>query len=129
MTAEDIARINDIEIISVIVPEWNNATIYLKTLDSDERNKLEWSSIDVRLEGTRPVASIKKDNAKIHLLIKCICDQNGVRLFNDSLEHREILAKKNGSVIDMLNNKARELNKMQSESVEELEKNLNIDQL
>lgn len=99
------------------VPEWGGA-IYLQDMSGTERDAFEASMIRIRRSGDTAQAEPTFDDARAKLLSKCIVDENGERLFSD----HEItqLGSKSGRVLGRLYDRAREINGIGEDDIEDL---------
>ena len=77
LTKEAILEAKDIELKEVEVPEWGG-TVLLKPMTGKERDAFE-TSLQNQKAGT-----IDTDNLRAKLASKCIVDEKGKRLFNDT---------------------------------------------
>ena len=107
LSKKDILSINDTKTEAVGVPEWNNATVYLRTISGLEREAFEESYADQKMK-----------NFRLRFLVKTLCDESGTRLFDDA--DIEELGKKSSTVINRLFDKAWALNAFTPEAVEKL---------
>jgi hypothetical protein len=107
LSKKDILSINDTKTESVTVPEWNDATVYVRTISGTEREAFEES-----------YAEQKMKNFRMRFLVKTLCDESGERLFDDA--DVEELGKKSSAVINRLFDKAWALNAFTPEAVEKL---------
>jgi hypothetical protein len=103
----------------VDVPEWGkDAQVRIKVMSGDEQAAYERSM--VKIKGTSQEADIANHYAK--LLARCMCDNEGRRLFNDS--QIDALGKKSFRALKRLHDAATKLNGL-DKSIEELAKNSN----
>lgn len=107
---EQIKNAQDCKVEKVHVPEWD-ATIHLKQISLGERVSL-WTKLEEKGHEARLTA---------HILLVCICDEHGKRVFTD--DDYDILAAKNAKVVDRLGKQAGELNSMVSAAVDDAKKN------
>jgi hypothetical protein len=101
------------KIHKVEVPEWGTA-VFMRTMTAGERDAWELAWLDK--QGKGGVA-----NFRSVFLVKCLCDENGTRLFADN--EVEQLAAQDSKVINRLFEIAREQNGLTSDQVDELAKN------
>lgn len=114
---EDALKAQDLGREIVNVPEWGGE-IELRGLSGTERDAFEASVVD--RDGDK--ASVKLDNLRAKLLVRCIYDEEGNRMFSDA-EAVE-LGKKSGAVLARLCEVAQRLSGLTKKDVEELAKNL-----
>lgn len=110
-----------------LVPEWaddlEGEPLFLRGLSGEERDDYESSRIIYRFDrnGTAE-REMNLKNLRARLLVKCLVDAEGQRVFDDS--GAAILGKGDGAVLDRLFEKAIELSGMDRDAEERLEKNL-----
>ncbi|MGA0081795.1 MAG: hypothetical protein ACO3IT_08515 [Ilumatobacteraceae bacterium] len=97
----------------VDVPEWGTP-VFMRTMTAGERDAWELAWLDK--QGKGGVA-----NFRSVFLVKCLCDEDGTRLFSDG--EVEQLAAQDSKVINRLFEIAREQNGLTTEQVDELAKN------
>jgi len=101
------------KIEKIDVPEWGTS-VFMRTMTAGERDAWELAWLD--RQGKGGVA-----NFRSVFLVKCLCDENGTRLFSDG--EVEQLAAQDSNVINRLFEFAREQNGLTSDQVDELAKN------
>jgi len=121
LSRDSILAVDDIPIEKVHVPEWGDEVI-VRGLTGEERDAYEASRRQIRNVG-KPNQELVliQDNARASLLVKCLIDENGERLFTD--RDASALGAKNGRVIDRLYDVATRLSGMSDEAAEEIEGN------
>jgi hypothetical protein len=97
----------------VSVPEWG-VDVFLRTMTAGERDA--WELAWIEKQGKGGVA-----NFRSVFLAKCLCDENGNRLFSDAEVPQ--LAEQDASVVNRLFELARERNALTADQVDELAKN------
>ena len=104
---------DDLAVEPISIPAWGGDS-FIRVMTSEERDAFELS-----------VGAMQKGETKIQfrsaLVARCLCDQDGKRLFSDS--DIGALSKKSGAALDGIFDAARKLNKMTDQDVEELAKN------
>lgn len=111
----------DIQTEKVPVPEWGDDVI-IRGLTGEERDAYEGSRRQIRNLGTPQQEMVLiQDNMRANLLVKCIVDENGERLFTD--RDAGLLGMKNGRVLDRLFDVAARLSGLNDEEQEKLEGN------
>lgn len=105
----------DSKLEKVDVPEWGGE-VYLRTLTGTERDRFEASCLVGGKFGPQGM-----QNIRARLMVLCICDAEGKRLFDDkdAIE----LGAKSAAVLDRLFAAAQRLNGLSEQDVEELAKN------
>lgn len=118
LTGEQMLAADDVEVHEVDCSDtpWKGI-VCLKVMGGTELDAFNQSQIVIR--GGKVTQDLSNSRSK--LLVRCICDAKGKRLFNDS--QIEALGKKNGIVLDRLYAKAREINKLDRVQIEDLKKN------
>ncbi|MFJ2004820.1 hypothetical protein [Streptomyces chartreusis] len=121
LSASAILEAEDVQIKSVDVPEWGGEVL-VRGLTGIERDAYEAGIQQIRPkpDGTKEVVFVR-DNARAKLLVKCLIDDNGTRLFKDT--DAPALGKKNGAVIDRLYDVAAELSGLSDGADREAEGN------
>lgn len=112
----------DIQTEKVHVPEWGDEVI-IRGLTGEELDAFQGSIRQFRPtfdgKGMEPV--LIQDNMRAKLLVKCLVDEAGERLFQDS--DASALGAKSGTVIDRLYDIASRLSGLSEEEKAELEGN------
>jgi hypothetical protein len=109
---EKILSSQDLETEEVEVPEWNGS-VFIKGMTGTERDAFEQSIVDGK--------KTNLVNIRSKLLVKCICDENGERLFDE--KDVDVLGAKSAAALDRLFEVAQGLNGMSASDVESMEKN------
>jgi hypothetical protein len=119
-TREQILAVKDLPLRQVTVEAWGpDATIWLRTMSAGERDRFF-------LLSRKSPDSLEPDpeNFRARLLVYCICDDQGRRLFAD--DEIALLGEKCGEAINFLYAEAQALNafsKPEPEQVEDARKN------
>jgi len=114
LSGADILAIDDrSDLKKVYVPEWKT-DVYLRVLSGVERDRFELALNDGLTGKAKP-------NVRAFLAVMCLCDESGKRLFKDS--DAEALGEKNAVALDRVFSVAKELNVLDDEDVERIEKN------
>jgi len=112
----------DVQTEKVFVKEWGDDVI-VRGLTGDELDSFQGSIREFRPtfdgKGVEPV--LVQDGMRAKLLVKCLVDEAGERLFSD--QDAPALGAKNGSVIDRLYDVAARLSGLSEEEKEALEGN------
>ncbi|WP_329214791.1 phage tail assembly chaperone [Streptomyces sp. NBC_01485] len=121
LTSTQILEAEDTQIKPVDVPEWGGEVL-VRGLTGIERDAYEAGIQQIRPkpDGSREVVFVR-DNARAKLLVKCLIDEQGNRLFKDT--DAPALGKKAGAVIDRLYDVAAELSGMGDAVEKEIEGN------
>jgi len=112
LTRKAILEVSDLQIVSVDVPEWGGA-VYVRGLRGRERDQYEESLLD-----ERRAKGVSYDNARAKLLVRCIVDEHGERLFRD--DDADALGAKSAVVLDRLFAIASRLSGLSPGDVQEL---------
>jgi hypothetical protein len=112
----------DVQIEKVPVPEWGDEVI-VRGLTGDELDDYQGSVRQFRptFDGKGMEAVLIQEGMRAKLLVKCLIDEAGERLFTD--QDAPALGAKNGSVIDRLYDVAARLSGLSEEEKQELEGN------
>ena len=117
LTKEEILGIDDRVIQIVSVPEWGGS-VALKNMTAAERDAFEAEVYIARkkseLEGML--------DFRARLVAKCICNSEGKLLF--SPKDIKALSAKSAKALDILFDKAQEMNGMRKEDIEKMTENL-----
>lgn len=121
LNRDAILGVSDLQTEKVDVPEWGGEVI-VRGLTGEERDAFEASRRQVRNAGT-PKAEVVLvlDNTRASLLVKCLIDEHGERLFTD--RDAPALGQKNGAVLDRLFDVASRLSGMSDDEAEAIEGN------
>lgn len=112
-----ILAADDLPHEDVIVPEWDNRKIRIRTLTGAERDAWEFSIVKIR--GNR--REIDPDNIRARLLVLCMVDPDtGLNVAN--AEHAAAIGAKSSNVIGKLYDIAARLNGLSAGAVDELGK-------
>ena len=112
LSAAEIEAADDHKHEDVPVPEWNG-TVRVIGLSGTDRDAYEASFVDAK---GKPAAQ-RLRNIRAKLLVKCLVDEDGKRLFTD--DKAQVLGAKNGAVVDRLFDVARRLSGIGQGAVEE----------
>jgi len=112
----------DVQTEKVFVKEWGDDVI-VRGLTGDELDAFQGSVRQFRptFDGKGMEAVLVQDGMRAKLLVKCLVDENGDRLFTD--QDASALGAKNGSVIDRLYDVASRLSGLSEDEKAELEGN------
>lgn len=111
---ESILNVGDRARKAVDVSEfWPDVgSLYVQVMSGRDRDRYEWLMQDAIKSKTEITAL---------LLVRCLCDENGQRVFED--EDAPLLAQKNWRALDELWDAARQINGMGVNNQKELAKN------
>jgi hypothetical protein len=118
----EILAIDDLKFEDVQIPEWGGAWVRVRTLQANERDRFEAST--VQRNGKKVTTNL--DNIRARLCLLCMVDENGERLFQE--EDTFPLGGKSAAALDRIFTVAQRLNGLRDEDVEELAKNSSGDQ-
>lgn len=107
LTAEQIIAASDIETEAVDVPEWGGK-VFIHGLSAVEVDAYNRSLVVMDGKGNTTVGRL--DNVRASLVVRCLVDEDGVRLFED--RQAKELGKKSSAVIQRLWEVARRLSRM-----------------
>lgn len=113
LTKEQILAAQDTQVVTEHVPEWGG-DVLLKPMSGKARNAFEKSLVSVSRE-----ESI--DNIYARILVHCMVDENGERLFSDA--DADALGEKSGAVLGRLTPVAQRLSGLTKDDIEEAKKN------
>jgi len=115
LSAAEFEAVDDRKHEDVHVPEWNG-TVRVIGLSGEDRDAYEASFVDAK---GKP-ATQRLRNIRAKLLVKCLVDAKGNRLYTD--DKAQVLGAKNGAVIDRLFDVARRLSGIGQDAVSEAKK-------
>jgi hypothetical protein len=121
LTRDQILKSNDIETITVPVPEWGGEVL-VKTMSGKERDDFEQSLF----EGQGKDRKQNLKNLRAKLVSRTIVDESGKRLFTDS--DIDLLGTKSASALDRVFEVSQKQNKISNDDVEEMAGNLSPSQ-
>ena len=114
LSAEKILKAQDLsELEKVDVPEWGDF-VYVRKMNGMERDRWE-------LMTSNAVEKPMGANIRASLCAMTICDEKGKRLFTDN--QMNALGAKSASALDRIFSVSKDLNKLNDDDIEELEKN------
>jgi hypothetical protein len=115
LSRDDILNANDIYIQELHVPEWGGI-LYVKTLNGEERDKVEAAVMQVGINGQPQ--KIKLDKLRSTVASLGICDKDGKSLFTE--KDIPLLAKKSAAALDRVVAKIQTLSGMSPADIESL---------
>lgn len=104
------------------IPEWGGS-IYLRKWSGKDRNKFLAASVSISGNGDVEVNYNSLFDNMVKAVALTLCDETGLRLFDDSEEDVSLLGNKEHDVLQRLYNESIELNSLKAGSVEEAAKN------
>jgi hypothetical protein len=120
LTKQQIIESNDLVTKTIPVPQWGGVVIVREAMSRD-REEYDRSLVDTQMVNDKPTVVTNYDNAKARLVVKCLVDEQGNRLFSDA--EAEVLGRKNANVIERLFNEITTLSKMGWQAIKDAEKN------
>jgi hypothetical protein len=121
LSRDAILAADDIQTEKVPVPEWGDEVI-IRGLTGEELDAYQASRRQIRNLGTPQQEMVLiQDNARATLLVKCLVDEHGDRIFTD--KDAGLLGMKNGKVLDRLYDVATRLSGLSEEEQEAMEGN------
>ena len=120
LTRDQILLIETLKTEPLEIPEWNGS-IVVREATAIERDEYEESLVRPHLVGKKTELKTDFRNSKARLVVKCVIDDKGDRVFGD--KDAEALGGKSAAVIDRIFQVVRRLSGMALKSEEELEKN------
>lgn len=116
LTKDQIIKADKKKTIDVPVKEWGG-DVRLQELSASDRDMWENESFVLNAEGTG--AKFNPKHARARLVVRCIVDDKGKRLFTD--DEVAAIGSLSASTIQRLFNAARKLNAISNEDIKELE--------
>lgn len=122
LSRDGILAANDVQIEKVPVPEWGDEAI-IRGLTGDELDAFQGSVRQFRptFDGKGMEAVLIQEGMRAKLLVKCLIDEAGERLFTDA--DAPALGGKNGAIIDKLYDVAARLSGLSEEEKKAMEGN------
>lgn len=122
LSRDGILNAVDVQTEKVPVPEWGDDVI-IRGLTGDELDNFQGSVRQFRptFDGKGMETVLIQDGMRAKLLVKCLVDEAGERLFTD--QDAPALGAKNGAVIDRLYDVASRLSGLSEEEKAEMEGN------
>ncbi len=116
LSKDAIFAADDVEFEDVDTPEWGEgAKVRIKSISGTQRDAYE-TSLVVERGGNR---TLNTRNARAKLLVLCIVDEAGQRMFTDERDiHR--LGAKNAKVVERIFDACRKLSGLSKEDVDSL---------
>jgi len=118
-----IKNVNDRKTATINVPEWGG-DVYIRKWSGKDRSMFFQKSI----KGSNEAAELNWDTLFENMTLVValsLCDENGVALFTTKQEDIDILASKDGDVIQKIYQESLILNGLAKRSLEDAAKNLN----
>lgn len=116
ISKESILQFKSKPTVTVNVPEWGGV-VHVRVMSGTERDDYEDETF--RLNGSD--VSLNRKNARARLLVRCIADEAGQRIFSD--EDADALGGQPANIIDKVYAEALKVNGFTKQDVEELVKN------
>jgi hypothetical protein len=122
LSRDGILEAADVQTEKVPVPEWGDEVI-VRGLTGDELDAFQGSVRQFRptFDGKGMEAVLVQEGMRAKLLVKCLIDEAGERLFTD--QDAPALGAKNGAVIDKLYDVASRLSGLSEDEKKEMEGN------
>jgi hypothetical protein len=117
LSKSDILAAHDFATEEVFVPQWGGS-VFVRTLSGRERDEFEASTVKMKNGKQEPDMA----NFRARFVALCVVDDNGQRLFKTRAEI-DMLGSKSVAALQLLFNKAQELNSLTEDDVEELTSN------
>lgn len=111
---DEILQADDLERVEVEVPAWG-VTVWVRGLTAAERDDYEAEMVKLK---DNDEIEVDRSNARSKLLVRCIVDEDGERVFGD--KDAEQLGGKASQPVSRLFNVAQELSAITDEDVDEL---------
>jgi hypothetical protein len=111
-----ISEMDDLKLVPLVIPEWNNVTIYLKPMPS-----ALWDAKIAEVKRDHGGDIQKRPNWRAWLVVQSICEEDGSRAFDDG--DAAMLGKKSSAALQRIFDKLSEINGLSEKAVKEIEKN------
>ena len=111
-----ILAADDRKLTSVPCAEWGG-DVYIRCMSGEERDIYEGECYQLKGKNI----TFNRQNVRARLLVRCLCDESGKRLFADA-DAKE-LGQKSGRVLDRLFDVAQKTNGLTKADVDDLSKN------
>ena len=113
LKGSDILAIDDRKTQSVIIPDWDGAEVFIRSMSAVERAKYEYKLISLK---DAPLDE-RMWTIKVSLVVLCACNEDMERLFNDN--QFEAVSSKSSNAIDIIFAAIDKLNLITQHGVEE----------
>lgn len=113
---EKILAADDMRMVPVEIPEWDNETVYLKPVSA-----AQWDLTISEIKRDHFGKIENKPNWRAWLVCQVLCEQDGTRVFSD--QDAGMLGKKSSVAVQRLFDKLAEMNGLSEKDAQELEKN------
>ena len=120
LSKQDILQMSDQQIERVVIPEWNDKVVCVRSITAAERGQIEAAAAKYKENKGKDDSFARTFTVKFAAL--GLCDENGVRLFTDERDIAN-LAAKNASAIARISEVAQRMSGFTKQDLEELEKN------
>ena len=122
LNRDSIINRKDFGLKEVDVPEWDGS-VFLRKWSGKDRSLFLSKSVDLSDDNPKVNWDTMFGNQVLAVAMS-LCDENGEKLFSTTQEDLDILATKNGNVIQTLYEEALILNGLAKKSLEDAAKNL-----
>lgn len=122
-TRDLILAIQDQRYEEVVIPEWDNAVVRLRSLTGSERDEWEAAMMDDTNRRPGEPSRVRLQGTRARLVVRSAVDEEGNRIFSDA--DANALGTKNASALQRLFEVCQRLSRLTNEDVDELTKNSN----
>lgn len=120
LTRDLILNADDLPRELTEVPEWGGE-VYVRGLTGEERDDYEASMIRFVKRGKEQDREFNLKNVKARLVVRCVTDESGKRMFSDS--EVAILGKKSAAALNRIVDVCQRLSGLTEKEVEQIEGN------
>lgn len=121
MSRDDILGVSDISYEIIPIPEWGNRRVRIRSTTAYERDEYDQSLYRTTVADDKTTTKADLDNIKSRLVVKCVVNQKGDRVFKDA--DASALGRKCAGPINRLFQRIQKLSGMGKESLKEIEGN------
>lgn len=123
ISRENFLKKQEFKKVKVVLDEESGDFVFVKQMSGYDRDRLEQSMTVTTKDGTgNEVQKVTTENFKAKMICATVCDENGVLLLKPD-DFKIVNANFTADVIELLSNKASELNKIRQEDQEAATKN------
>lgn len=117
---DELLSVDDTVYESVAVPEWGGKVVWLRSPGSRDRDAFEASLLTKEGKGRKARHVPSLDNIKAKLVVRCVCEGQGVPALVFTPGDADTLALKNAAAVSRLYEVAQRLCGITDDDVEEL---------
>jgi hypothetical protein len=118
LTRDEILAADDLKVEPLLIPEWGNRTVFIKTLTSNENDAWQASMLVKGVDGKMHTHPNHLRSLRAKFAVRILCDKEGNRLFKDN--EVNALSEKSAGALSRIYNAGSRLNVLSDEDLKEL---------